>query len=405
MRKLRPYLLLQAASLASFIAGSATFIATPWLALEVSKSSTVSAIIIAITAIPALVLTPFVGGLIDRFGRRRMAIVLELITFFTTAAIPIAAVTIGINVQTLILFATIKTIFQPGTVTARKSLLPDVCDASGLSLDRANSIGEAISAAGFAIGPAIAALCIGTYGINSAYWAAASCSAIAGIIAIFIRVTEKQEVVESDADAKNPFKFALQGFVALKKLPSLLIVFLSFTILSVIYMPTEMVVLPRYYNGIDFPQGLGFLITTMSIFTVIGSLMYEFLHKWLGFANVVRIAGIGIGVVMIPMSLGPDYWVMLLLGVVVGFVWGPMMPLLNTLIQTMVPANIRGRVFAIETVMWNTAPLTSYIVVGICLDAFGVQPVYTTLAVLVLLASIAVAVAPQLKDLKKVKSS
>ena len=405
MRKLRPYLLLQAASMASFIAGSATFIATPWLALEVSKSSAVSAIIIAITAIPALVLTPFVGGLIDRYGRRRMAIWLEIITFFTTAAIPIAAMTIGMNVGTLILFATIKTIFQPGTVTARKSLLPDVCDASGLSLDRANSIGEAVSAAGFAIGPAIAALCIGNFGINSAYWVAASCSAIAGIIAIFIRVTEKQEPVEGDASTKNPFKFALQGFITLKQLPALLMVFLSFTILSVIYMPTEMVVLPRYYNSIDFPEGLGFLITTMSIFTVIGSLMYEYLHKWFGFANVVRIAGITVGLMMIPMSLAPDYWVMLVLGAVLGYVWGPMMPLLNTLIQTMVPANIRGRVFAIETVMWNTAPLTSYIVVGICLDAFGVLPVYFSLAVLVLLASIAVALAPSLKALKDVKAS
>lgn len=63
-------------------------------------------------------------------------------------------------------------------------------------------------------------------------------------------------------------------------------------------------------------------------------------------------------------------------------------------------ANVRGRVFAIEQVMWNTAPLTSFIVTGISIDAFGVQPVYVTLAVLVLGASVVLAFAPQLRSLR-----
>jgi len=65
----------------------------------------------------------------------------------------------------------------------------------------------------------------------------------------------------------------------------------------------------------------------------------------------------------------------------------------------MVPANVRGRVFAVEIVMWNTAPLTSFILVGLALDGLGVQPVYMALAILVFLASVAIAMAPPLSPL------
>lgn len=401
MPNLKPFVLLQAAQFTSFVAGSATFIATPLLALEVANSSTVAALVIAVTSIPALVLTPFVGGLVDRFGRRRMAIVLELITFFTTAAIPLASSTFGMTIPTLMLLSTLKAVFQPGGVTARKSLLPDAAAAGKLTLDRANSIGEAVSAAGFATGPALAAILMSISGLEAAFWCAALFSALSGLLAWTIRVREKQEEVETDPEGHHPIKFAVQGFVALSRIPALLIVFLSFTVLAIVYMPTEMVVLPRYYDGINFKEGIGWLITTMSVFTVMGSLMFERLALWLGYANLVRIAGVTIGLMMIPMSFFPPYWAMLIFGAVLGFVWGPMMPLLNTLIQTMVPANLRGRVFSVETVMWNTAPLTSFIVTGIAIDAFGVQPVYMVIAWLVLIASLLVAVAPQLRDLRK----
>lgn len=221
------------------------------------------------------------------------------------------------------------------------------------------------------------------------------------MFAFMIRVHEKQEPLEGDAESSHPIRYAMQGFVTLVKLPALLIVFTAFMILAIIYMPTEMVVLPRYYSVIGQPEQMGYLITAMSVFTVLGALLFEKAHQLLGYANLVRIASVVIGLCMVPMALLPEYWVMLVLGAILGFVWGPMMPLLNTLIQTMVPANVRGRVFAIEQVMWNTAPLTSFIVTGIALDAFGVQPVYVALAGLVLTASVVLAFAPQLRLLSE----
>jgi MFS family permease len=401
MSKLRPFVLLQASAVSSTIAGSATFIATPWLSLQVTGSSLMSAVVIAASAIPGLLLTTFVGGLVDRFGRRKMAYWIEVLTALSTALVPIVAMTVGMSLPALIALVVLKAIFQPGGGSARKSLLPDAADHAGMSLDRANSINEALSSAGFAIGPALAASLIAAFDSYAAFWLAAAASLASAVFAFMIRVHEKQEPLEGDPESSHPIKYAMQGFVTLVKLPALLIVFAAFMILSVIYMPTEMVVLPRYYSGIGQPEQMGYLITAMSIFTVLGALLFEKAHQLVGYANLVRIASVVIGLCMVPMSMLPDYWVMLVLGAILGFVWGPMMPLLNTLIQTMVPANVRGRVFAIEQVMWNTAPLTSFIVTGIALDAYGVQPVYVALAVLVLTASIVLAFAPQLRRLSE----
>jgi len=399
MSKLRPFVLLQASSLSSTIAGSATFIAIPWLSLQVTGSSLMSALVIAASAVPGLLLTTFVGGLVDRLGRRRMAVWTESITSLATALVPIAALTIGMSLPALIAIVVLKAVFQPGGGTARKSLLPDTADRAGMTLDKANSVNEALTAAGFAIGPALAATLIAVYDSYAAFWLAAIASAVSAIFAFTIRVHEKQEALDGDVESTHPIRYAMQGFVTLAKLPALLVVFTAFMILAVIYMPTEMVVLPKYYSDIKQPGQMGYLITTMSVFTVLGALLFEKARILVGYANLVRIAGIVIGLCMIPMSLLPDYWVMLVLGAILGFVWGPMMPLLNTLIQTMVPANVRGRVFAIEQVMWNTAPLTSFILTGVALDAFGVQPVYVGLAILVLAASVALALAPPLRHL------
>jgi len=399
MTKLRPFALLQASSLSSVISGAATFIATPWLALHVTHSSTLAALVIAASAVPGLLLTPFAGGLVDRFGRRRVAFWSELYNFLSIALIPIVALTVGMNMASLIILVVLKAL-MPGGQPARKSLLPDTAEHGGMPIDRANSINEAIGAAGFAIGPSVAAMLIWVFDSYAAFWAAAGFSLLSAILVLLVRVVERQEPVEGDPESSHPIRYAMQGFVALGRIPALLVVFASFIVLAIIYIPTEMVVLPRYYQSIGQPELLGWLITTMSAFTVIGSLMFERIHKWIGYSNIVRIAGITIGAAMIPMSMLPPYWLMLICGIFLGFVWGPMMPLLNTLIQTMVPANLRGRVFSVEIVMWNTAPLTSFIIVGLALDAFGVQPVYLTLAMLVFVASIGVALAPQLKDLR-----
>lgn len=400
---MRNFLLSQVANFAASIAGSITFIALPWAAFVISKSSAQSAITLAITSVPVILLSPFMGSLIDRFGRRRVAYLSEIASGISVILVPIFNDLWGMSLFALIVLSTIKMFFAPTGQTARKSLVPDVADSAKLTLDRANSVHESVFAAGFAVGPALATLLIASIDVYAAFWAAGVAAFVAAVSSWLIRVTERQEH-DPNEERGNAFVFAMQGLKTLFRIKVLGLVFAGFLALSLVYIPIEMVVLPRYFNEIDDPQGLGVLITTMAGMSMVTTLAFEWLQKRIGYANILRVAICGVALAMLPMSFLPPQWLMIALGAVLGGVWGPISPLLNTVIQKLVAANLRGRVFALEMMLWNMAPLTSFIVVGLCLDVWGVQPVYLGLALIMALASLFLSFAPRLRELKAIEN-
>jgi MFS family permease len=395
------FVLTQLSNLAGVIGGSILFIAMPWLVLEQTGSSAQSALVIAFSSIPGLLLAPVMGSFIDAIGRRRLAWAAEALTVLTTIAFPLIASLGAVSLPVLIILAVVRNTIAPGGQSARKSLIPDVATKAGLTLDRANSIHEAVFSAGFAIGPAVGALAIGASGAYSAFWWAGGAGALSALFAFLVRVTEKQEPASADDDKSKPLRYAVEGIKALGRFPAVAIIFIALLSLSLLYIPTEMVVLPRFYSGIGRPEDLGTLISFMAAAGVLGSLAFEWLHKRLSYANILRMTMFGITAGMVPMSFLPPQWAMLGCGLLLGLTWGPVIPLLNTVVQTHVPANLRGRVFSLEMAIWNASPMLSFILIGIAVDSVGVQLVYWVLAGGVTLATIGIALAPQMKTLSE----
>lgn len=397
-RRLAPFVLLELASLTSVAAGSMVFILMPWIAIQLTHQASAAGLLITITSIPGLLLAPVVGSVIDKLGRRRSAQWSEFLTAIVNASITVAALAWTMNLPLLTAIAVIRSVVGWGGGSARKALIPDVAHAGHLSLERANSIHESIFAAGFALGPALGALCIKWFGIYNSFAVVAAVGAVSGILTLFIRVVEHHEP-KDESDSGNFLKFAVQGFKILFETPSVLIVMITFLSLAVIYLPTEMVVLPTYYKSLSDPAGLGLMISVMAAASTVGSLLFEKLVKVLSFSKLLRIAVLGVGITMIPMSLLPAQWVMLGFGAILGFVWGPLGPLLNTVIQRKVPANKRGRVFSLEMVIWSGGPMCSMALVGWAVDTVGVHIVYPIIAVLVLVSGIFVASSRHLVEL------
>ena len=65
------------------------FMTMPWLTIKLTGSATMAGLVIAVTSVPGLLLSPFMGSLIDSIGRRKMSIWVEAITVLTTIAYPI----------------------------------------------------------------------------------------------------------------------------------------------------------------------------------------------------------------------------------------------------------------------------------------------------------------------------
>ena len=395
-RKLTPFVFMQLASIASVISGSMTFIAIPWIALEITGSATSAGLVVAITAIPTLLLAPFLGSFIDKVGRRRTAILAEFAAGFISLLIPIVSGLWQLTIPALIAIGILKAGVSPGGSTARKSLIPDVAKPAQMTLDRANSIHEGLFASGFAVGPALATFLIASIGSSNTFFVVAGFAALSGLFSLFIRVEEQHDEVKEDG---NLFVFAMQGFKVLFSNPAIFIMMSAIMALAVIYLPTEMVVLPAYYNALGDPEGLGTAISAAAFASVFGALGFEWIHKRLSYANILRIGILGIGLSMLPMSQLPPQWAMVTFFFTLGLAWGPLLPLLNTVIQERIPADKRGRVFALEMTVWNAGPLISMVAVGSAVDAFGVGGVYTVLAIGVLIAGLFVSFNKYIKQL------
>jgi len=346
-RRVAPFVLTQLASLTSITSGSMVFIAIPWIALEISGSAASAGLVVALTAIPGLIVIPVIGSVIDKFGRRRVAIWGEWITATLTLLLPLVANLWGLSLIGLIILATLKNVVSPSGSTARKSLVP------GMTLDRANSIHEAVFATGFALGPALATFCIALIGSANTFFVVAFFGALSGLFAILIRVTEQHE--ENDQTEK--------------------------------------------YNSLADPEGLGLLISTMAAASILGALFFEQIHKYLSYSTILRIGILGVPLSMLPMSQLPPQWAMLTGALVLGLAWGPLLPLLNTVIQKKIPANKRGRVFALEMTIWNAGPLISMVAVGTAVDGIGIRPTYTVLAATVMIAGVIVSFNRHIKKL------
>lgn len=396
-RKLAPFIFTQLSSVASIVSGSMVYIAIPWIALELSGSSTTAGLIVAITAIPTLLLAPFIGSFIDKFGRRKTTIAVEILAGGVALLVPIVSGLWELTIPALIAIGIIRAIIVPGGGTARKALIPDVAAPAGMSLDRANSIHEGLFATGFAAGPALATFLIAHIGSANTFYVVAGFAILSGLLATSIKVEEQHDAQKEDES--NLFVFAVQGFKVLFSNPAILILMSAIMALALIYLPTEMVVLPAYYSSLSDPEGLGVAISAAALASIFGALGFEQIHKRLSYANILRIGILGIGFSMVPMSFLPDQWVMVFFFFTLGLAWGPLLPLLNTVIQERIPADKRGRVFALEMTVWNAGPLLSMVAVGTAVDSVGVGAVFTFLAIAVVLAGLAISFNKYIKQL------
>ena len=362
------------------------FIALPWLALEITGSAASAGALVALTSIPGIFFGPILGTLIDRIGRRISGFISEVLTALTILLIPIVHNSIEISFALLVLLALGRAIVSPASSTARKSIIPDVAGPSGLSLERANSIHEAVFATGFAIGPAVAALFIGLIGPFDVFYVVALFSTLSATALFFVRTKESRG--DGVSETGSLLQDTILGAKTILKTPAVLLGLSFVMTLAMIYLPTEMVVLPAHFNALDYAEGLGLLISTMASASVVGALLFEKLQKRFKYSTILKFGFIGLGSSVLLMSFLPPFWVLLILGAVLGFSWGPLMPMLNTVIQRVIPENMRGRVFGIEMTIWGAGPTLTAVVVGIAVDGLGVQPVYFVLAVIVLALSV-----------------
>ena len=402
-RRLLPVLFLEAANLTSGLGNAVVMLAFPWLVLQETGSAAAAGAVAAISALPALLAAPLTGWLVDRLGRKPVAIGADVVSALSVAAVPIVAMTIGLTYGSILALAIVGAIFDPAGYSARRALIPDAAQASGMDTDRLNGIHEGVFLVGWTAGPLAAAALIASVGAASAFWLPCALFLLAAIAVAAMRVGDAGQRARDEAQAaglnEGGLSGLVRGFTALWKDRALRVLAIAVLIIAAVYMPTEAVILPAYYNSMEDPASLGIVIAAISGGSMIGAFSYGWILARVRPSVLVRIILIGTTLSVLPMTLLPPLPVLAAFGFLLGLVWGPFNPLFSTLVQRRIRPEEQGRVYGVQLAGFYAAPPLGMVVAGISVDAFGVSATYLTLGLLLAACSLPIVFLRSIRDL------
>jgi MFS family permease len=353
---------------------SAVHVAIPWLVLETTGSSAQAGIVLGLSGLSIIFTAPLIGGLIAILGARPVSVWADIISGTSVLLFPIIGTLFGLNIASLLVIAIFGAMFDPAGGTARKSLIQPVVEKEGLSLTKFNGTYEAVATIGTVIGPTAAALAISIIGVNATFYVIAVVFVFASATASFIPVITVRGAKGKVFSVSNVVGETRLGVGTLWRDKPLLSLVGLYTMLTAIYMPVESIVLSRYFQDLDEPQTLGFVLSAMSVGIVIGALQFHRAVRMLSPRNLVVISMSLIGAVVCGMAFLPGAVAFIGLGLALGLAFGPVSPLTNYLVQRRVPQHLHGPVFGTQFSLTHLALPAGTLALGLIVQSVSIAP-------------------------------
>lgn len=376
---LLPAILLQASNLASGLGNAMVTISIPWLILSESDSPLFAGIVVALSSLPPLLLSPIAGWIVDHVGRKIVSVVSDLLSAISVVAFPVIYLLFGLDNFTILTLAFIGALFDPAGYTARKTLLVDASRATGIDQSQLNGIHDGIFGIGWVAGPAVGAWMIAGIGVINSFWVAAGLFLFSALAVGLIRITQSSA---SQVHTPGSMRGLNRGFIVLWQDKLLRTIMIAILIIAAVYLPTESIILPTYFEEKGAPTELGIVISLLAAGSVISSFGYGALSSRITRRTMVRIIMIGTAVSIIPMALLPPIVILAISAFALGFFWGPFNPLITSLIQERVAENEQGRAFGVQLATFYAAPPLGMVFAGWAVQEFGVDGTYLVLALL-----------------------
>ena len=351
--------------------------ALPWLILDITGSKTSTALVAASVYLPTLIFGLFAGTLADRFPRKLIMILSDLLRAITVATIPIVLIT-G-NQSTLLigfiafLLSTFGTPFYP----ARDSLIPTLVPQNKLSI--VNSFISTSGQLSHLMGPVIAGVFVGFVGIAHLFTIDAITFLLSLIFIWFISIKEKNNK-DINSSYFDDIKLGL-NFIKSEK--GILILIILTSINNLFIMGPAIIGLPVFVREVlqeDFST-LAKLESAMAIGMLLGSfLIIRF------FENFSHIKILYFGILFDGFTYSLLFTIESnLLAIFMLFVHGIGIPLIvvsrTNLIQKHIPDKLRGRIFSMVNMSVLGTTAISSILTGFCLEIIGVQQLFLIIGI------------------------
>lgn len=384
--KYRNYRLFFAGQCVSLIGTWMQTIALSWLIYRLTGSPLMLGITGFAAHVPSLLLAPFTGPAADRFERRSILLVTQ--TLAMLQALTLAALVLFGSPQPwqIIALASLLGCINAFDMPARQSFIIQLVERRE-DLANAIALNSSMFNSARLIGPSIAGVCIAVFGEGVCFLlnGLSYMGAIAALLAINLRQAAPSAAGGKSGGFKEGFKYAF-GF------PPIRYLILTLAVGSLLGMPYA-VLMPAYVRDIlgGGPRTLGFIMAASGVGALAGALRLALRRHPAGLENDIPLyAGI-FGFGLLGFSFSADFAVSAPMLALSSFGMVSFFASTNTVIQTLVDDDKRGRVMALHSVSFmGMAPFGS-LLAGFAASHIGVARTMTLSAVCVLAAALALA--------------
>jgi MFS family permease len=380
----RNYRLFFGGQIVSLIGSWISMTATSWLVYRLTGSTLLLGVVGFAGQFPGFIMGPIAGAYLDRWDRHKVLQITQAASMVQSFVFAALTLTGHITVPGIIILSAIQGVVNAFDMPARQAFVTTmITDKDDLA--NAIAMNSSMFNAARLIGPSIAGVIIVTAGEG---W----CFLIDGIsyFAVLIALGAMRNVRQA-ARPRTKASMAEQllegwhyvfGFRPIRSLMLLL------SFLCLVAMPFS-VLMPVFADTIlgGGPSTLGFLMTASGVGALAGALWLSTRRSVVGLGRVILVNTGIFGLGLIGFALSRSFWLSAFFMAVTGFGMMVEMAASNTVIQTIVDDEKRGRVMSFYVMAFlGTAPFGS-LLAGALSDRIGAPQTVLVSGVLCLAAA------------------
>jgi MFS family permease len=342
-------------------------IALGWLVYRMTNSAFLLGLVGFAGQIPTFIFASFAGVLADRRNRHRILILTQILAMVQALVLSFLVLFHLIRIWHIIVLAIFLAIVNAFDMPTRQSFLVEMVEDKK---DLGNAIALNSSMVNLArlLGPSAAGLLIAAFGEGTCFLINAI-SYMAVIVSLLLMKIEPKKVKPHNSkiwqELKEGFRYAA-GFAPIRD------ILLIFALVNLVGMP-YMVLMPVFAKDVlhGGPSALGFLMGCTGLGALGGALFLASRKSVLGLGKMIPIAAAIFGSALIVFSFSRLLYFSLPLMLLTGIGQMILMATSNTLLQTLVDDNKRGRVMSFYTMAFMGATPVGSLIAGFLASKIG----------------------------------
>lgn len=376
---LRNYLPMGIGQIVSLVGSALVQFALVWYVTKQTGSAAVLATATTAALLPNILLGPFVGALVDRWNRKLVMIIADLVVALATVVLAMLFATGAIqiwHIVAILLTRSAAGVFQgPARIAATTLMVPKE------HLSRLGGINQAVDGMITVFSPALGALLLELLPMQGVLAVDIITAAIAiALLIFFVRVPQPKNSPKADkVTPRSLMADVREGIRYIVTWPGLFLMIVMASLLNMFLAPGANL-LPLHVTTFfgKGAQELAWLQAAMGIGGIVGGLL---LGIWGGFRRrvwtvLMGILGIGAGMLIFGLIPANRYIISLIFMGMVGFMASISNGSFGPLLQTKVPPEVQGRVFMLlSSLTMAMMPIGLFLSAPIA-DHFGTQVSY-----------------------------